>query len=239
MTHEPRSLQTCLAAFAALSLMSVANAETVTVTDAANNNYGNANGVAIDFDATTGLAANWTPDLTSQEYSINSVTLYQSTGLPGSGSEPSTATVRLGVYTTLTGETVGGFQGVSTNTIDLSTVALGTPFTFNFSGISVTPGMNAGTGADIRYFAFQIGDTAITDLRAESTRVPIRRIDAETGSFTDELAAVIQASGNTSSGLVGNRAPEYSATITPVPEPSAAIMLLGGAGILGVLRRRC
>lgn len=236
MTHEPRSLQTCLAAFAALSLMSVANAETVSVTDGTANNFGDTNGVAIDFDATTGLAANWTPDLsTSQQYSIDSVTLFNTSN----AADSSTATVRLGVYTTLTGETVGGFQGVSTNTIDLSTVALGTPFTFNFSGISVTPGMNAGTGADIRYFAFQIGDTAITDLRAESTRVPIRRIDAETGSFTDELAAVIQASGNTSSGLVGNRAPEYSATITPVPEPSAAIMLLGGAGILGVLRRRC
>ena len=216
--------------------MSVANAETVSVTDGTANNYGNANGVAIDFDATTGLAADWMPDLsTSQAYSINGVTLFNTSN----AADSSTATVRLGVYTTLTGETVSGFLGVSTNTINLSTVALSAPFTFNFSGISVTPGMSAGTGADIRYFAFQIGDTAITDLRAESTRVPIRRIDAETGSFTDELAAVIQASGNTSSGLVANRAPEYSATITPVPEPSAAIMLLGGAGILGVLRRRC
>ena len=230
-----RSHKAAIAAFAALTLLSAANAATVLVTDGTNNDFGDAGGVAIDFDATTGLAADWVADLsTSQTYFIDSLTLFRATN------EASTGTVYLGVYTSIgasPGKTLGGFQGVSTNTINLSTLGQNAPFTFTFSGFSVTPQQNPASGGDIRYFVFQTGTTALANIDL-SVRVPIRRIDDNTtpAGFSHQLAAVLQR-GHPTEFLRTGRAPEYSATITPIPEPSA-LALLGIAGAVIAARRR-
>lgn len=240
-----RSLKTIAAALAAISLAGAANAATVLVTEIASpgDNFGDTGGVAIDFDSTsTGITANWTPDLVAgQQYNIDNITLYRSS------TEASTGTVRLGVYTTLTinpmdpNDTIlGGFVGVSSNTIDLSTLAASQAFTFNFTGITVTPETNLGSGGDIRYFVFQTGTTAITGLNVVNdgaVRVPIRRIDAADGQFADELGGILQIESGTGRGLVTTRAPEYGATITAVPEPSA-FALLGLASAAVAIRRR-
>ena len=209
--------------------LGTAHAATVTVTDANGNSFGDTGGFAIDFDTTTGITANWTPGLTSQPYNLDSVTVFR-------GADPSTGTVRVGVYTTISGGTLGGFQGVSVNSITLGGLAASDPLTFTFSGLTVTPEANPGSGSDIRYFVFQTGSTAIISLATESTRVPIRRIDAETGSFADELSAILQQPPN-GLGVNAIRAPEYSATITPVPEPTSLIMLGVAGGALASRRR--
>lgn len=238
---------------AAIIALSTGQAATVIVTDGAANNFGTTGGVALDFDTTLGLTADYIADLTTQLYSIDSVTLYLAPPDAGSSTNapsPNTATVRLGVYSTLTGtsgtggapSTLGGFLGFSNNTVDLATVGTNNPFTFNFSGLTVTPQADPGTGTDVRYFIFQT-DTAVKTELSQSTAVAIRRIDAEAGSFADELAAILQnnAGGPGGAGadvrLRTNRAPEYSATITAVPEPTA-LGLLGIAGVALVSRRR-
>jgi len=233
--NPPRSYKGAIAAFAALTLLSAANAATVSVRDGANNNFGDAGGVAIDFDATTGLAADWEPDLSiSQTYSIDSLTLFRSS------TSVSTGIVYLGVYTSIgapTERTLGGFQGVSTNTVDLALLNASDPFTFTFSGFNVTPEQNAGSGADIRYFVFQTGTTALANITG-SVRVPIRRIDDTTtpAGFSHQLGALLQNNDPTRI-LRADRAPEYLATITPIPEPSA-LALLGIAGAVIAARRR-
>ena len=230
MKNSIRPLKTAIAAFAALSLLSTANAAIVSVTDGNGNTFGDTGGFAIDFDATTGLTADWLPDLsTSQLYSIDSVTVFQ--GSIGN----TTDTVRLGVYTTLIGTVLSGFQGVSTNTINLAGVVESDPLNFSFSGINVTPQTDPGSGTDIRYFIFQTGTTALTSVDGQSTRVPVRRIDAENGAFGDELSGIIRSDAG---GAQLNRSPEYSATITAVPEPSTlGLLCIAGAAIAARRRR--
>jgi hypothetical protein len=213
---------------AALISLGTAHAATVVVTDGNLNQFGDIGGFALDFDTTTGLTANYEPDLTSQLYTIDSVTLYR-------GTDASTGTIYLGVYSTYAGGTLGGFQGVSNNTVILGDLAASQAFTFNFSNITVTPEANPGQGNDIRYFVFQTGTTALTAVAGQSTRVPIRRIDGENGQFNDELSTVIRS--DTGEVLASTRAVEYSATITPVPEPTA-LGLLGLAGVALASRRR-
>jgi hypothetical protein len=205
------------------------HAQTVTVDDGGATQFGDTGGFAIDFDTTTGLTANWEPDLTSQLYSIDRITVYR-------GTEALTGTVRLGVYTTLTIGTLGGFQGVSNNTVTLDGVAQDAPLTFTFSNITVTPQANPGAGDDIRYFVFQTGSDPITNLATESTRVAIMRAEGGDGQFNDELSAILQIGGN-GLGLRTDRAPEYMAMITPVPEPTT-FGLLGLAGVALASRRR-
>ena len=210
-----------------------AGAATVTVTDGTGNNFDDTFGFAIDFDATTGLAADWQPDLTAEPYNIDNFTVYRST----TAAPTFTGEVRLGVYTTLTGSTLGGFQGVSSNTVTLGSLAASDPLTFNFSGIAVTPETNPGAGNDIRYFVFQTGETAITNYITQGTAVPYRRIDGFNGQFADELAGVLGGNSATAT-LRTDRVPEYTATLSAVPEPSALGLLGASAAALASRRRR-
>ena len=66
--------------YTSLSLALAASAQAATV--AVGNStpiYGATQGIAIDFDTTTGIAADWTPDLSSSTtYNINSVSVRES-----------------------------------------------------------------------------------------------------------------------------------------------------------------
>lgn len=215
-----------------LGAASTAQAATTNVNDGGTTQFGDTFGFALDFDRTAGLAGSYTPALTSDPYSIDSVTVLR-------GNDASTGTVRLGVYTSLTGSTLDGFLGVSNNAVVLGGLAARDPLTFTFTGINVTPEANAGSGGDIRYFVFQTGDAALTNylaLTGGATQVPLARIEGENGQLADELSGIL-AGNSAGATLRTNRAPEYTATITPVPEPSA-VGLIGVAGAALAFRRR-
>lgn len=234
-----------LIVLSAIALVAAAQAEIVSVTDAAGNNYGKTSGVAIDFDATTGLTADWTPDLVAgQQYRVDSLTLF----LGGQGVIDED--LYLGVYTgldeqlgTQAAATLSGFQGVSDNTINLSSAALNTALTWNFTGdaFQVTSESNPGAGGDILYFVLQTGTGALADTGSiQSDDRPFRRINSN-GSFDDELSATIHGSRNNLVGdpdLVFDRALEYEAEVTAIPEPATLGMVaLFGGGILFMRRR--
>ena len=234
-----------LAVLSALALVVAVQAEVVSVTDSAGNNYGKTSGVAIDFDASTGLSADWAPDLaTGQQYRVDSLTLF----LGGQGLVDED--LYLGVYTGLDEQigvqaaaTLSGFQGVSDNTINLFSADLNTALTWSFTGdaFQVTPESNPGAGGDILYFVLQTGTGALADTGSiQSDDRPFRRINTG-GSFDDELSATIHGSRNnntTSPDLVFDRALEYEAQITAIPEPATLGMVtLFGGGILLIRRR--
>ncbi len=204
--------------------LGTANAATVIVTDADGNTFGDTAGFALDFDRTTGLSATYTPALVNAPYFIDNVTVFNG--------DSSTGTVFLGVYTTFSSGTLSGFQGVSTNTVTLDGLARSAPLSFDFSGLTVTPEMNPGSGGDVRFFVFQTGTEALTTY-TNGVRVPIRRIDGAAGSFDDELSAIINSSDGS---LQTSRSAEYTATLTLVPEPSV-YGLLGIAGAILAARR--
>lgn len=209
------------------------SAATVSVTDGTGNNYGNFDGFAIDFDASTGITADWAPDLqVSETYSIDSVSLFELNDF--------NADLFLGVYTGFNESTgaLSGFEGVSTNTINFNSLPGTNQVTWNFSGITVTVDDVAGAGSGVRYFALQTESTAIATINnfGDDTTA-VRRIDGETGSFTDELAAVIDGGGG-ADRLKGTRAPEYEASVTLIPEPSTSILGAVAALAFAGARRR-
>ena len=89
-------------------------AASVTATDGGTAVYGNANGIAIDFDATPAPNAVWTPGLVNgQTYVLNSVAIKNTT--------TNTGNYYLGVYTGFSGGVLSGFKGVSDSAKDFST----------------------------------------------------------------------------------------------------------------------
>lgn len=194
----------------------------VAVTDGTANDYGKTSGVAIDFDASANLSADWIPDLSAgYAYRLDSLSLFL--GNQGAVSED----LYLGVYTGLDEQlgvqnaaTLSGFLGVSDNTFNLSTAPLDTALTWTFSGLApeVIPEKTAGSGNDILYFVLQAGTNALADTGSMQTDArPFRRLDGETGSFSDALSAVIHGSRNNNSGsrdVVSNRALEYEAHLS-------------------------
>lgn len=200
-------------------------AELISVTDGAGNNYGNTEGFAIDFDSTsTGITADWSPDLSAGTlYSVDSVSIFEENNLD--------TDFFLGVYTGLSGTTPSGFLGVSDNTVNFSDQA--GIVTWNFSGITVTPETNPGSGGDVLFFLYQEGTTALGAVpnRGNNTTA-YRRIDGENGSFADELSAVID--GGVSTALRINRSPEYQAQVSvAIPEPQTVGLLLLGVAAVG------
>ena len=211
--------------FALTIASAIQAANTVSVTDTDTNDYTRTSGVAIDFDATTGLAADWTPDLTNgRMYRVDSVSLFL--GEQGTTNE----NLYLGVYRTISTDTGGpdalsDFLGVSDNTINPSTAAVDTALTWTFATIAATatvnPRNNPGRGSeDTLYFVMQTGTAAMTDTGPEAAdgQRPFRRIDGEDGAFANHLSAVIHASRPGATDLVSSRALEYEAQVTDIGE---------------------
>jgi len=225
-------------------------AASITVTEAGNaNSYGRTSGVAIDFNTSTPDAA-WDTNLTSgQQYSVDSVSLYLNNWDPAGD-------YYLGVYTGLTQDTNGGgsadtlsgFLGVSSNTVDLANSDGGAKdlVTWNFSGINVTADSTPGSGSGVLYFVFQTGTSALTEMgaRPAATTQSFHRIDGtgEENLFSEFLSATIEGSFNDfdeEMDLRSNRPLEFQATVTVIPEPSTFV-LMGIVGVvgIGVIRRR-
>lgn len=209
-------------------------AEFVSVTDADSNGYGDFSGLVIDFDATTGLAADWTPDLVDgQVYSVDSISVW-------ARSATYDADLYLGVYSgvaktnTSGAYTYGSFLGASDATVNLATVGTG-KVTWDFSGINVTADNVAGGGSGELFFVLQTATTAQNQLIDVGNTAGIRRIDGGDGSYTDELAAILH---DDTEFLKTARTPEYEAQITAIPEPATLSMIaLFGVGVLFIRRR--
>jgi hypothetical protein len=203
-----------------------ARAETVMVTDGDGNNYGNAMGLAIDFDSSTAAFADWAPDLQAGlSYTLDSISLRNASTTAGA--------VYLGIYSGYTAPSLSGFLGTSDNAVDFSTIASGDWLTFTFSGINITADSTVGSGSGMLYFAFQ---TDISAQAAIGTVRSIHRINGfETYPMTDYLATVLD-SGNP--GAFDTRAPEYQANLTVVPEPTGVGLIgLSSAALLFARRR--
>lgn len=209
-------------------------AELVSVTDADSNGYGDFSGLVIDFDATTGLAADWTPDLVNEQvYSVDSVSVW-------ARGATYDADLYLGVYSGVANTnssgayTYGSFLGASDATANLATAGTG-KVTWDFSGINVTADNVAGGGSGELFFVLQTATTAQNQLIDVGNTAGVRRIDGEGGSYTDELAAILH---DDASFIKTTRAPEYEAQITAIPEPGTlGLVVLFGGGVLFIRRR--
>jgi hypothetical protein len=193
-----------LTAMLALLIAGSASAETITVTDGTGNTYGDCYGAAVDFDAALpAVTAPWTPALTAgQTYSLDSLSLRNSSADAGN--------VYLGVYTGFTGpSTVSGFLGVSTNTVDFSTVTNGAWAQFNFSGINVTADATPGSGSGVLYFIFQTGTEAVTNATVKRS---MHRVDGWGDYLFINYGS--ETINPVNGGLINNRALEYKAQIT-------------------------
>ncbi|NLW84171.1 MAG: PEP-CTERM sorting domain-containing protein [Phycisphaerae bacterium] len=211
-------------------LVSVASAEFITVTDSVANTYGNTQGMAIDFDTTTAdlnaaITAGWAPALVDgQQYSLDSISLRS-----GAEALAGTGNVYLGVYQGLAeGGALSGFLGTSVNAIDWPAVTAGEWAQYTFSGINVTADSTVGSGTGMLYFVFQQTTDAKTTSYGDEIR--LQRINVDT-TINQALSSVIAYGG-----LSPQRAAEYQAVVTAVPEPATMVIL--GLGSLLALKRR-
>ena len=193
--------------------------------------FGDTPGVVIDFDSTDVAKSTATPALMDgTSYSINEITFRVDSSHAGFGA---TADVFLGVYTTFSGGVLSGFLGTSATAVTITDGGGVNPATWNFSNpaITVTSATDPGAGTDQRFFIFQSGTAALTALGgAGNINVPLMRADE---TYPASLAAILKDD----SGLYLSRSPDFTATITVVPEPSTGA-LLGLAGLALILRRR-
>lgn len=191
--------------------------------DKGGNSFGNTAGIVLDVDTT--FNAFWGPDLVSgQQYTLDSISFYENSNTVGA--RYVSVYTGTGIYD---GNTSDTHLGHSTNTIDFSTVTNGSLVTFNFTGITVTAGSDGWLGEGSLFFGWDNDATRNNNSSSEDNAV--FRINVDTAPSTVQGAA-IYAFG----GISGNRSPELQVSLTPVPEPSVA--LLSGLGVLGLLRRR-
>jgi hypothetical protein len=236
VTKKTMKKTTLLMLAAVLTAGSVwAQTSTVTATDGTTGSaYGGCNGFVIDFNANGGTFAPWTPSLVSGlQYSLNSISIQQASA--GSTTE------YLGVYygnVAGSGQSISlsslTFLGASENAINFSTAPTLTWLPYNFSGInvtadSVTPGTFTGSGTLL--FVYQPINTAETTW---PTTVSTLRFN--TGLTTINADSLSEIYGN--NNLVGQRAPQYEASVTAAPEPGTmTLAALGGASLLFWRRR--
>jgi len=197
------------------------SAEVVTVYDNTGDSYGNTQGFRIDFDASTSsVNVDWTPDLVDgQVYSLDSLTL------KADSTNVTAIPVYIGVYTGYDAGVWSGFLGVSDQACDWGTPTVDTVLAYTFTGINVTADSVVGSGSGLLYFMYQYGTQARTAY--EITRATCKWNLGMNGTFSN----VIGDGGV----IVSDRAPEYAAQLTAVPEP-VTMVLLGLGGLL--LRRK-
>ncbi len=165
--------------------------------------------------------------MSTTTYTIDSVAFRVDSN---SGKLLDSVNVYLGVYTGLDAAgTLSGFGGVSTSAITIVKNAGINYHTWTFSGNTVTPEASPGSGGDQRFFVFQTGTAALTTL--PTLDIPLMRSG---DSYSNRFSGVLRFDGL----LVSNRSPDYTATITPVPEPSSTTFLGGLLGFALLLRRR-
>ncbi len=205
-----------------------AQTSSVTVENAGTFNYGDCAGFRIDFDATPSGTVVWTPPLVSGEtYFLNSVSIKYG------GSQANTLPKYLGVYSGFSGGVLSGFLGVSDYPIDFTLLPAGAWTNFTFSGITVTVDSTVGSGSGLLNFVYQTEPTARTGVE---TGVSTRRNE---GFPTEDQMPIFYANIIATWGaVIPARAPQYQATLTVVPEPSAvALISLAGAAFVFARRR--
>ncbi len=219
-----KTLTSCIVALVASGATST-HAATILASDGDGNVYGDAAGLAIDFDSSSATLADWTPDLIGGlSYSLNSVSVrYGSSELVADDKY-------LGVYTGFNSGILSGFLGTSANAIDFTSATPGSWQQFNFSGISLTVDSTVGSGSGLLYFVYQTS-TADRSGQGTETTVQTQRFNGETGNMAATLSSIL-AFGTAQAA----RSPEYQATLTPVPEPST--FALAGVSAAALLARR-
>lgn len=211
----------------------------ITTSVATPSGFGSTGGVAVHFDASA------VPASASSNIAVNGLvagTTYfiDSLTLVASNQAVSTTPWYLGVYTGLTagiGSTsVTGFQGVSNQAIDWSTIGEGNDINYSFSGITFTSNADLADTSDLRFFILQSGTAAITELPIiPNNQTGIQRLG--NAADVDSRTGIVQTPNGMSIGLRGDRAPLIDVTFSAVPEPSSfALILL--SGIFAVTRRR-
>ncbi len=201
---------------------------TVTTSDSTAT-YGDLNGVAIDFDSTVRSQADWTPDLVAgDEYTIDSIGFRVNTG---DAKFLATVDIYLGVYTGLSGTTLSGFEGVSDSAVTLTDASGVVSAVWDFTGMTVTPEANAGSGGDQRYFVFQTGTAALTEIG--TLDIPLMRA---TTTYANRLSGILRGDNQTP-GLSTSRSPDYTATLT-IPEPTSLALIALGMGLVAWRRSR-
>ncbi len=221
-----KTITSCLAVLVASGAVST-HAASIFASDGDGNVYGDAAGLAIDFDSSSAALADWTPDLVAgQTYSLNSVSVrYGSSELVADDKY-------LGVYTGFASGILSGFLGTSANAIDFTSATAGSWQQFNFTGLNVTVDSTAGSGSGLLYFVYQTSTADRSGMGTETT-VQTQRFNGETGNMAATLSSIL-AFGTAQAA----RSPEYQATLTPVPEPTSFALAGLSAAALLVRRRK-
>jgi len=200
--------------------------------------FGATTGFYVPFEAAAGTA-NWSPDLTNAtSYNITSLSVVKENNAV---STDPTQTFFLGVYTGLNAvtNTLSGYLGTSTNSIDYKAAANLSTLTWTFDG--TTSSAAAGVGNTL-YFVFQLTSGSQSAALLESTGLGgnnttgFQRV-AGAGTASDAFnfgAGIIQ--GDAAITLRDNRVPIFELVV--VPEPSTWALLAGSLAVLMVIPRR-
>jgi len=171
------------------------------------NTYGQTQGIVIDFDSITPPASSCSePLIEGKTYSIDSLSLRVN---PEHEAFLSSEKIYIGVYKNLTEQTelLSGFLGVSDAPIHIVKNSITSTYTWNFSGITVTPEANPTEGDDRLFFIFQRGKAPLTNL--EDFDVPIMRSEIP---FQNSLVTIIRE--NFRKTIIRDRTPDYTVTLS-------------------------
>ena len=171
------------------------------------NAYGQTQGIVIDFDSITVPASSCSePLIEGKTYSVDSLSLRVS---PEHEAFLSSTKIYIGVYKDLAEQTelLSGFLGVSDTPIHIIKNSITSTYTWNFSGITVTPEANPTEGNDRLFFIFQKEKAPLTKLK--DFDIPIMRSEIH---FQDSLATIVRE--NFEITIVKNRTPDYKVTLS-------------------------
>lgn len=209
------------------------HASTLLITDGGDGGpYGDTAGFVVDIDSTYSYS---TPLVAGQLYRLDSVSIWEASDfLDPANSTPAYLSVFGSSFAVggFDGDTAADHLGYSDNAIDHTATVDTTKITYTFTDLFVTADDDGAlSGSGLLFFTWD-DDTTRNNFGISSGVHPYQRIDSNPDAV--DFGAAVYAFGS----IQGQRVPEIEITVTPIPEPGSAALVLGGLGLLGLRRRR-